>query len=141
MTITAPPAAPSRRRRLAAPVGVLLGAGAAWATVAAMHPGEDGPVLCPFRWVTGWDCPFCGSTRAVSDLARGDVVRALDHNAYLVLALLPLGVLGWWAWARSAWRGTTRPVASDRALWALMGLTAGWWILRLLVPWLGSSAS
>ncbi len=141
MTITATAQDTTARRRMAAPVGALIAAGAAWAAVAALHPGDSGPVLCPFRWATGMDCPFCGSTRAASDLARGDLVRALDHNAYVVLVLLPLAALAWWGWARSAWRGRPRPVTADRVLWALMALTAGWWILRLVVPWLGSSAS
>lgn len=49
----------------------------------------DGP-SCPFRRVTGVDCPFCGMTRATIALGRGDVHSALGFHplAPLVLAFL-----------------------------------------------------
>jgi len=42
---------------------------------------------CPFRVVTGLDCPGCGSQRAAHDLLNGDVVAAFEHNQLLVTAL------------------------------------------------------
>ena len=53
-----------------------------------------GPTPCPWRTLTGLDCPFCGATRAAASLAHGDVVGALDHNALFVLVILPLAVAG-----------------------------------------------
>jgi hypothetical protein len=48
------------------------------------------PVPCPFRLLTGLDCPFCGGSRVAGALLRGDVVGALDLNAFAVLVVLPL---------------------------------------------------
>jgi hypothetical protein len=123
-----------------APVGTLLGVGLAWGAVAWADPGDGGASWCPFRTLTGLDGPFCGATRACAALGRGDLVGALDHNAYLVLVVLPLALVGWVVWARRAWRGEPFPLVATRLVLALMGLTAVWWVLRLAVPWLGSAA-
>ena len=45
-----------------------------------------GPRLCPFKAMTGLDCPLCGATRAAHQLFRGNVIGALDFNAVFVLA-------------------------------------------------------
>ena len=44
----------------------------------------DGPILCPFRALTGLPCPFCGTTRSLFALGHGDVAASLDFT--------PLGV-------------------------------------------------
>lgn len=49
----------------------------------------------------GFFCPGCGGTRAVYDLAHGDVIGALSMNPLFVLAVPLLGVL----WVRWAMRG------------------------------------
>ncbi|MEA3409417.1 MAG: DUF2752 domain-containing protein, partial [Candidatus Eisenbacteria bacterium] len=60
--------------------GVLL---FALGIVAAALPGiENGPVVCPFRAVTGLPCPTCGLTRVAHSLMRGDVGRALAINPF-----------------------------------------------------------
>ncbi len=41
-----------------------------------------GPVLCPFRLVTGLPCPGCGLTRAFAALAHGHLLQALSFNAF-----------------------------------------------------------
>ena len=45
---------------------------------------------CPFRAVTGWDCPLCGGTRMGGALLRGDLGAAFAYNP---VALVGLGVL------------------------------------------------
>ena len=75
---------------------IFLGAIAISLAVGAFAPASwqsalatDGP-SCPFRRVTGVDCPFCGMTRATIALGRGDVHSALGFHplAPLVLAFL-----------------------------------------------------
>ncbi|MER7012534.1 DUF2752 domain-containing protein [Saccharopolyspora sp. NPDC000359] len=50
-------------------------------------------VECPVRAAFGVDCPGCGGSRVIADLARGDLVAAVDHNAFAVLVLVPLALV------------------------------------------------
>lgn len=51
-------------------------------------PATQAPAahLCPFRLLTSIPCPFCGATRSVLALFRGDLSLALSLNALAVLA-------------------------------------------------------
>jgi len=40
---------------------------------------------CPFRTLTGWDCPGCGATRAGLAIVHGRLVLALHNNALAVV--------------------------------------------------------
>jgi len=46
---------------------------------------------CPWRAMTGWLCPGCGSARAMHALLHGHLGIALEMNA-LAVAAVPLGV-------------------------------------------------
>ncbi len=98
-------------------------------------------MLCPWRFLTGLDCPFCGSTRAAASLAHGDLIGALDHNALFVVGLLPLAVLAWAVWAWRSRTGRPMPAISNRALTLGLLVVAAWWAARLAVPWLGSGTA
>ncbi|WP_413254481.1 DUF2752 domain-containing protein [Streptomyces europaeiscabiei] len=81
------------RAALEAWLGALLLAAVALATALA-DPAQPGPFpACPFRAVTGLDCPGCGSLRALHQLTRGHMVAAADCNA-LLLAFLPVAAGG-----------------------------------------------
>ena len=72
------------------PGGLLLTGSAGVVTLGAcastVGAGQvAGPVLCPFRLATGLPCPFCGTTRSLMALGRGDLEASLQLN--------PLGVL------------------------------------------------
>jgi hypothetical protein len=45
---------------------------------------------CPFRTITGWDCPLCGGTRMGAALMHGDIGAAFVFNP---LAFIGLGVI------------------------------------------------
>ncbi len=49
-------------------------------------PADPSVRLCGFHWLTGRDCPFCGLTRGLFALAKGDWSQAIHFNA-----LTPLG--------------------------------------------------
>ena len=58
--------------------------------------------MCPFKLLTGWDCPGCGGLRAVNDLTHGDVAAAAGSNLFLVASLPGLVALwAWWLWRTS----------------------------------------
>lgn len=67
--------------------------------IAALLPAggiEDGPVLCPFRALTGLPCPGCGLTRSWVYLMHGDLGSALASNWFgpvLILAVIVLAVV------------------------------------------------
>ena len=42
---------------------------------------------CPFRALTGWLCPFCGSLRALHALLRGEPLVAWTLNPLAVVCL------------------------------------------------------
>ena len=72
-------------------IGVVL----LWLTIVAgsvclfvLEPGKSilFPV-CPFRALTGFTCPGCGSTRGMHQLLHGNIVAAFELNPLLLLAL------------------------------------------------------
>lgn len=86
-----------RRRAWLGPVAL---AGVVVAGCAAVALSDDAAELvpaCPFRSLTGLDCPLCGGTRAVRALGAGHLGRALGSNLLVVLAV-PLVLLAWARW-------------------------------------------
>ena len=47
---------------------------------------EEGPVLCPWRLITGYPCPGCGGIRAMSAICTGDFEQAWLLNPIAFLA-------------------------------------------------------
>jgi hypothetical protein len=47
---------------------------------------EDGPVLCPWRLITGYPCPGCGGIRAMGAISTGDFEQAWLLNPIAFLA-------------------------------------------------------
>ena len=48
---------------------------------------------CPFFLITGYQCPGCGSQRALHSLLHADIGTAFKQNAFMVLAI-PYAFLG-----------------------------------------------
>jgi len=141
LTEAAQPTAPQTTRR-SRMVGPVLVAGIVGAATIALHvrdPHDSGSWgYCPWKLLTGLDCPGCGSLRAVNDLTRGDLVGAASSNL-LFVALIPVAVALWIAWARRSWTGEERrprPSASTtRAVWvAAIVVTVAFTVLRN-TPW------
>ena len=55
---------------------------------------EDGPVLCPWRLLTGYPCPGCGGIRAMGAISTGQFEQAWLLNP---VAFLVCGVVIVWA--------------------------------------------
>jgi len=131
------PPAPRRRalpRRLAAPLGALAAALAAFACVGAVDPHEPGHYpVCPLLHLTGLYCPACGGLRSAHDVAHGDLPAALGANALAVAGYAACAVF-WAVWLGRAVRG--RPTAGPRPRpvhwWALTGLLLVFTVVRNL---------
>lgn len=53
---------------------------------------------CPFKLVTGYDCPGCDSQRALHALLHGDISQAFSFNPLFILAIpyVFVGILFEW---------------------------------------------
>jgi hypothetical protein len=96
--------------RTAATVGALAAAGTA--VLAVGDPNTTRVPLCPLKAVTGLDCPFCGSLRAVHSLTHLDLAGAANHN--LVFTVAAPFLVAAWAWWLAGSLGWVRPVPTDR---------------------------
>lgn len=60
---------------------------------------NEGVTLCLFKRVTGIPCPACGSTRAIMELIRGNLLTSLTTNPNgFVLSTLMLVLPVWLLW-------------------------------------------
>lgn len=113
---------------------VLLVAGAVcWL---ALPGSEHRYIVCPFHWLTGWDCPLCGGQRLVHELLHGRLCAAFSHNPLLFVSL-PLVVL--WLFrqcfpglSRRHPRLTGERLFSSRACFCYLLLALGWGVVRNL---------
>lgn len=92
---------------------------------------------CPFRSLTGLDCPFCGGTRATRELLTGDVSGALDYNLLVpLMALVAVGLGLWWLVSRRTEAVSfdgARALATSKSVWIVVGVAVvAFWILRNL---------
>jgi hypothetical protein len=100
-----------------------------FALAATVSPDQPGHYpACPFRAITGYACPGCGSLRTLHDLAHGHFTTALTHNAMLVM-VLPIAMT---AWLRTV-TGRTGTGANTRWLsFAAIAVLAVWTVIRNL---------
>jgi hypothetical protein len=124
-----------RSARMRAPVGLAVLAMACCLAAGLADPASpDSPLpACPFKALTGWDCPGCGSTRMLHALLHGNPAAAARYNA---LAIPAAAFLLWryGRWSRDRWVG--RPSrelrAHPAALWGLLVVVLAWGVLRNL---------
>jgi Protein of unknown function (DUF2752) len=112
-------------------IGGLAAAG--FGLIAVRNPNVAGSYgRCPFKALTGWDCPFCGGLRGTYALLHGNIGEALDHNVLLPAFLGGLALLLWATWARwdfGSWSRTTR---GRRVIVGAVILLVGFWVARNL---------
>jgi hypothetical protein len=81
------------RRYIAAGTGVLLAGALGYVGLVDPHDVNSAYPHCPFKWLTGWNCPFCGGLRMTHDLLHGHLVSSINDNVFLLVGL-PL-LAGW----------------------------------------------
>jgi len=116
-----------------------LQAALVWATLAAaaiylfiFEPGKSGFFLvCPFRALTGFTCPGCGSTRGLHRLLHGDVIAAFELNPLLILSL-PFLLYALMRYTNAAVRGRQlkRHQLNPRFIWVLFVVIISFWVFR-----------
>jgi len=119
----------SRRRSLAAPVGVAAVAVTAAAVLHFRDPHSAGSYgVCPMYALTGLWCPACGGLRAVNDLTNLDLGAAVSSNV-LIVPFIAVLVIAWIGWTVRRWKGTRdrmivlRPTVTIVVLGVLVAFT------------------
>ena len=130
------------RRRLHILVLAFTLAGYGWTAWNALAPHGE-MTICPVKLATGLPCPSCGTTRAVTALARGELAAAAAANPFgLLIALGAILIPPWVAYdtlrSRDGFHrfylATERALARSRPLAiacvALVLANWGWNILK-----------
>ena len=89
------------------------------------RPGALFPV-CPFKLLTGWNCPACGGLRMTHDLLHGDVAAAVVDNVFLLIGLPLLAIWSVWRLRRG------QPAFSPAAIAVITIAGIAWTVLRNL---------
>lgn len=117
------PAAP---KIIAAGSAVLLVGALTYIGVADPHSPDSIYPQCPFKFLTGWNCPACGGLRMTHDLLHGDLLAAVQDNVF-ALVLIPL--LACWIVVRRHSGRSWLPIPTTVTL--LVAATA-WTVVRNL---------
>ena len=126
--MTEPSTTPDGRGRLYTVLGTgaLAAGGIAYVGLGDPHgPGFMFPP-CPFKLLTGWNCPACGGLRMTHDILHGDVGAAVVDNVFLLVGLPLLA-----AWLFVRWR-TGRRLMPMPAIVVLVAAAVGWTVVRNL---------
>ena len=118
------------RRSTVIGVWLLLLAGAAYLFV--FEPGRSGFFpACPFRLLTGFTCPGCGTTRALHQILHGHFAAAFMLNPLLLVAI-PFLLFAFLRYSVIVMRGGVP--AQNRLpppyIYALFFIVLSFWIFR-----------
>jgi hypothetical protein len=85
-------------RYVAAGTAALFAGALGYVAAVDPHNANSAYPHCPFKWLTGWDCPFCGGLRMTHDLLHGHLAASIYDNVFLLFGLPALAVfllVGW----------------------------------------------
>lgn len=125
MERSGPAATTAGRLSLVAAGGLTVGALAYTGLADPHRPGFLFPG-CPFKALTGWNCPACGGLRMTHDLLHGDVGAAIVDNVFALVGLPALVV-----WMLVRWRlgKTLFPIS---AVVTIVAALVVWTVMRNL---------
>lgn len=111
------------QRRIAA-AAICVFAASAIVYLALNDPETSPAPRCLFNAITGYDCPGCGSQRAIHALLQGRVADAWRYNAAMFFAV-PLAVM--YVVAPRRWDKVIY------SMWFALGIVVAfifWWVYR-----------
>ena len=123
--------APSTRLAQRGKAYTALAVGAAVAATAVAYVGINDPHRpgalfppCPFKLLTGWNCPACGGLRMAHDVLHVNLSAAVVDNVFLLVGLPAL--LAWVLWRRH----TGQPSMTRTAMVVIITATIAWTVVR-----------
>jgi hypothetical protein len=92
---------------------------------------------CPFKLLTGFECPGCGSQRAMHHLLNLKISHAIQENALLVFSIPYILLLLSATFLKSRSAGFMRlhnVLYGIKAIWIVCSIIVLWWIARNFLP-------
>jgi Protein of unknown function (DUF2752) len=122
------PSATTSRGRLygALGTGALFAGGLAYVGLGDPHSPDFVFPVCPFKALTGWNCPACGGLRMTHDVLHGDLGAAVVDNVFLLIGLPLLAV-----WFAVRWR-RGHPLMTIPAIVVIAVAAIAWTVIRNL---------
>jgi Protein of unknown function (DUF2752) len=94
--------------------------------IADPHNRDSVYPVCPFKLLTGWNCPACGGLRMTHDLLHANLGAAIVDNVFL-LAGIP-ALLAWMLWRHR----TGRSLMTRAAVVVILSASIAWTVIRNL---------
>ena len=91
---------------------------------------------CFVRLLTGYDCPACGSQRALHALLHGEFLRALMFNPFALYSIPYLLLVAYTTFSPDRFALRLRPIVQGRiAVMTYVVLFFLWWVVRNTPLW------
>ncbi|AVF47599.1 DUF2752 domain-containing protein [Elizabethkingia anophelis] len=99
------------------------------------NPETSGFFLqCPFKLLTGYDCPGCGSQRALHALLHGEIKQSFAYNPLFIIAI-PYVILGFifnQDKVKAKYPGFRKVLFGQKAIYMILFIVIAFWLLRNL---------
>ncbi|GJN62951.1 hypothetical protein CMT75_14325 [Elizabethkingia anophelis] len=99
------------------------------------NPETSGFFLqCPFKLLTGYDCPGCGSQRALHALLHGEIKQSFAYNPLFIIAI-PYVILGFifnHDKVKVKYPGFRKVLFGQKAIYIILFIVIAFWLLRNL---------
>jgi len=88
---------------------------------------------CPSKLVTGYDCPGCGTQRALHALLNGDLSLSVKYNAMLIPSLLMICALVVASGLKKRYPGFHAALNSTISQLIVLGTIIVWTVIRNII--------
>lgn len=93
-------------------------------------PSAGGAPRCLFRFLTGYDCPGCGSQRALHALLHGRPADAWGYNPFVFFAVPAAAFYIIVENGRALWPRFHARAVHPAILCTVLAVLLAWWVLR-----------
>lgn len=99
-----------------------------------VNPATNPFPKCPFKQFTGYQCPGCGSQRAVHQLLHFEIAEAFQLNPLLILSIpyVVIGLAFEHISLNDRWLSIRKTLFGPHAIKVIIAIVFAFWLLRNL---------